>query len=622
MKSLLVVLFLSSLILEISSKSQDYARHIELSLLFYECQRSGPLPKTNRIYWRHDSMIDAGKDVGLDLTGGYYDAGDNVKFNFPQASALTLLAWSGIEFADGYKKAGQWDQYLDMLKWGTDFFIKCHPEKNVLYVQVGDGQIDHGHWYPPEYMDYEYPSFKIDAENPGSEVAAEMASTLAAASIVFKDVDSTYSETLKKHAVEIYDFADEYRGDYTKAVPGAQAYYQSFNGYNDELVWGAMWMYRLTGEEKYYEKFKVIADANYGDQDPKKYSGSTGPISWDDKRPGAYVLTALVTKEESRMREAYSYCDSIISQPKTAGGLWYSSLSQWASNRYAANAASMVALFASILEKDDPKRQKYIDFVKSQIDYILGDNPAGVNYVVGAEVNSPRAVHHRGASGTFDSLDKNAKPEYNIFTLYGALAGGPGRDDSYKDSRDNYQMNEVALDYNAGFQVCLAALVQFGLGVKDEGEILEFDRAWPPKPPTPDITVEVTDSLLSISTGSGMLCSAWCVSFDLETKVDNVYDATVLVKDPPHYQICNRRESNFLDGKGTPQVAKLQLDRNNFVAPTEFEVLCDGFHAKANNGQPHYIPEYGHLYKVTSPGGPENTKPLYEVTKCWPSHVC
>jgi len=622
MKSLLVVLFLSSLILEISSKSQDYARHIELSLLFYECQRSGPLPKTNRIYWRHDSMIDAGKDVGLDLTGGYYDAGDNVKFNFPQASALTLLAWSGIEFADGYKKAGQWDQYLDMLKWGTDFFIKCHPEKNVLYVQVGDGQIDHGHWYPPEYMDYEYPSFKIDAENPGSEVAAEMASTLAAASIVFKDVDSTYSETLKKHAVEIYDFADEYRGDYTKAVPGAQAYYQSFNGYNDELVWGAMWMYRLTGEEKYYEKFKVIADANYGDQDPKKYSGSTGPISWDDKRPGAYVLTALVTKEESRMREAYSYCDSIISQPKTAGGLWYSSLSQWASNRYAANAASMVALFASILEKDDPKRQKYIDFVKSQIDYILGDNPAGVNYVVGAEVNSPRAVHHRGASGTFDSLDKNAKPEYNIFTLYGALAGGPGRDDSYKDSRDNYQMNEVALDYNAGFQLCLAALVQFGLGVKDEGEILEFDRAWPPKPPTPDITVEVTDSLLSISTGSGMLCSAWCVSFDLETKVDNVYDATVLVKDPPHYQICNRRESNFLDGKGTPQVAKLQLDRNNFVAPTEFEVLCDGFHAKANNGQPHYIPEYGHLYKVTSPGGPENTKPLYEVTKCWPSHVC
>ena len=115
--SLLFSLVLSLLLINISSKSQDYARHIELSLLFYECQRSGPLPKNNRIFWRHDSLVDAGSDVGVDLTGGYYDAGDNVKFNFPGASALTLLAWSGIDFAEGYKKAGQWDYYLDAIKW-------------------------------------------------------------------------------------------------------------------------------------------------------------------------------------------------------------------------------------------------------------------------------------------------------------------------------------------------------------------------------------------------------------------------------------------------------------------------------------------------------------------------
>ena len=619
MKSKLALVFLAAIILEISTKSQDYARHIELSLLFYECQRSGPLPKTNRIYWRHDSMVDAGKDVGIDLTGGYYDAGDNVKFNFPQASAMTLIAWSGIEFAEGYKKAGQWDQLLDMVKWGTDYLIKCHSGKNELYVQVGDGMVDHGHWYPPEYMDYKYPSFKISAGSPGSEVAAETASALAAASILFKDTDSSYSGTLAKHAVEIYDFADEYRGDYFVAVPEAAAYYRSYSGYLDELVFGAMWMYRLTGEEKYYEKFKAIADAEYDEQDTQAYSGCTGPISWDDKRPGAYMLAALVTKEESRMKEAYNYCDEIISQPRTPGGLWYSSLSQWASNRYAANAAAMVAVFASILPESDPKRKDYIDFVKSQIDYILGDNPAGVNYVVGAEVNSPRAVHHRGASATFDA---GTKPKFNIFTLYGALAGGPGSDDEFKDDRGNYQMNEVALDYNAGFQLCLAALLQFGYGVKDSGEILDFDRAWPPKPPTPDITVEVTDGGLSISTGSGMLCSGWCVSFEMETEITAIYDATVLVQDAPHYQICNKRETNFLDGEGTPQKCSFQLDRTSFVAPTEFEVLCNGFHAKANRGEPHYIPEYGHLYKVTSPGGPENTKPLYEVTKCWPSHVC
>jgi hypothetical protein len=136
----------------------------------------------------------------------------------------------------------------------------------------------------------------------------------------------------------------------------------------------------------------------------------------------------------------------------------------------------MLAVYANFLPEGNEKRKKYIDFVQSQIDYILGDNPAGVNYVVGAEENSPRSVHHRGASGVNMPSDQ---PSFNIYTLYGALAGGPGPDDSYKDDRSNYEMNEVALDYNAAFTMDLAALLQFGLGKKD-GKV-EFDRSWPQK---------------------------------------------------------------------------------------------------------------------------------------------
>ena len=567
-------------------------------------------------------MTDAGADVGLDLNGGYYDAGDNVKFNFPQASALTLLAWSGVEFANGYKKAGQWEQFLDMLKWGTDYFIKCHSSKNELYVQVGDGNTDHSYWYPPEYINYKYPSYKIDESGPGSEVAAETAATLAAASLVFKDVDSEYSSTLLKHAIEIYDFADQYRGDYTQTVP-ATAFYNSYSGYKDELAWGAMWLYKITGEEKYLEKYIEIADAEYLPHDMKKFTGCTGPISWDDKRPGAYILSAIVTKDEKRMKEAYDYCDTIVNHSTTPGGLWYETgLSTWASNRYAANAASVVAVFANNLPETDSKRQKYIDFVKSQIDYILGDNPAGINYVVGAEENSPKSVHHRGASGVFDSSDKNAKPEFNVYTLYGALAGGPGPDDSYIDDRSNYQMNEVALDYNAGFQLCLASLVHFGYGVKDEGKILDFDRAWPQKAPTPDITVELDNEYLYISTGSGMMCSSWCVSFTTETLIEGAYDCTAFKLEPPNFTICNRRDNGFLDGEGTPQKVKIQINyASELVLPTEYEVLCDGFHVGLSQDVI-YKPEYGHLYKVTGNGGPSNTKPMFEESECWPSFIC
>ena len=583
----------------INSKSRDYSRHLELSLLFYECQRSGPLPINNRIFWRHDSMVDAGADVGLDLTGGYYDAGDNVKFNFPQAASITLLAWSGIDFKDGYKKSNQYEILLDTVKWATDYFIRGHPEKNVLYVQVGDGIVDHSFWYPPEYIDYKYPSLKIDASNPGSEVAGETAASLAATSILFKDEDATYSELCLKHAIEIYEFADTYRGDYTQSVPGVVSFYASFNGYNDELAWAAIWLYRATGEEKYYEKYKEIADAKYDTWDPKKFSGATGPISWDDKRPGCYILSAMVTKEEKRINEAYNYCDEVLKQPKTAGGLWYDSgLSVWGSNRYAANAASMIAIFANFLPENDSKRENYIDFVKSQIDYILGDNPAGVNYVVGAEENSPKSVHHRGASGVYDSSDKRAKPEFNIYTLYGALAGGPGKDDSYIDERSNYQMNEVALDYNAGFTMCLSALVQFGLNVEDKGEILNFDRAWPQKAPTSDVRIKIEGGNVYVATGSGLMCSGFCVFAGSQ-------------------KFCNKREENFLDGEGTFVKTSLSVSGNQ----NEFEVLCDGYHANLQ-GEGMYKPEYGHIYKVTGEGGPENTIPLFEESKCWPSYIC
>jgi len=602
------------------AKSQDYARHLELSLLFYEAQRSGKLPENNRIYWRHDSLLDAGKDNGVDLTGGYYDAGDNVKFNFPGAAALTLLAWSGVDYAEGYKEAGQWEYFLDAIRWGADYFVKCHTGKTELYVQVGDGTTDHAFWYPPEYVQYEYPSFKITADKPGSEVAGETAAFLAAASIVFKDEDPAYSETLLQHAKEIYDFADQYRGDYTVAVPGVISFYNTYSGYEDELAWGAAWLLRATGDETYLSKYNTIASKKYEDYDPKKFLGSTGPISWDDKRPGCYILMAMITGDEQKINNAYSYCDAVLKQPKTPGGLWYDDgLSIWGANRYASNAAAMVAMFANYLPKTDPKREEYVKFVQQQTNYILGDNPAKVNYVVGAEENSPHAVHHRGSSGVFDSQDKAALPADNVYTLWGALAGGPDGSDKYSDARSDFQMNEVALDYNAAFQMNLAFLTKEGLSVPDPESVTNFDRAYPKKAETPDIRLDFKDGEFSISTGSGMRCSGWCISYKSNYKIDQVSDCYPYKTDGDETILCNKRENNSLD-EGITRTVKFQASGSDI--PTEFTVLCDGFHAPLNHQSVTYKPEWGRQYKVTNGGGVGNTTPLFEETECWPGFIC
>ena len=58
----------------------NYKEVIKKSLLFYEAQRSGKLPAYNRIKWRRDSALKDGSDVGVDLTGGYYDGKIDILF--------------------------------------------------------------------------------------------------------------------------------------------------------------------------------------------------------------------------------------------------------------------------------------------------------------------------------------------------------------------------------------------------------------------------------------------------------------------------------------------------------------------------------------------------------------
>ena len=48
--------------------------------------------------------LNDGADVGLDLTGGWYDAGDHVKFNLPMAYSQAMLAWAVYEAEDALAK--------------------------------------------------------------------------------------------------------------------------------------------------------------------------------------------------------------------------------------------------------------------------------------------------------------------------------------------------------------------------------------------------------------------------------------------------------------------------------------------------------------------------------------
>ncbi len=428
----------------------NYGEALQKSLLFIEAQRSGPLPDDTRIEWRGDSAVNDGADVGLDLSGGYYDAGDHVKFGFPMASSMTMLSWGVVEYRDGYAQSGQLDEALEAIKWGADYILKAHVTDSQgtkeFWGQVGNGNIDHAYWGTAETMTMERPAYKIDRQNPGSDLAAESAAALASASIAFKTADPDYADRLLTNAKQLFEFADQYRGKYSDSITDARSFYNSWSGYIDELVWGATWLYKATGEQKYLNK----AEQLYQGLNPQ------WTHNWDDKSYGAAVLLAQETGKARYRNDVEGWLDywsdsSGDGVNYTSGGLAW--LSQWGSLRYSSTTAFIAGVYSDTV---NDKGDRYSNFAENQIDYILGENPNNLSYMVGFGDSYPLNPHHRNAHGGGSIND----PAPNDNILFGALVGGPAspNDNDYADVRSDYIRNEVALDYNAGFTGALARM--------------------------------------------------------------------------------------------------------------------------------------------------------------------
>ncbi|XP_042211150.1 endoglucanase E-4-like [Homarus americanus] len=429
----------------------DYKQTLCMAYVFYEAQRSGKLPEDQRLTWRGDSALGDGSDVGLDLTGGYFDAGDFVKFLLPQGFTATMIAWGLVDFPQGHEAAGQSEYGRKTLKWVTDFLLKCHTGPYEFYGQVGDGHIDHKFWGRPEEMTMERPSFKIDYDHPGTELVGEAAAALAAASIVFKEDDPAYSEEVLAAAKELYNFGDERRDYYHNSIPEVLDFYKSWSGYGDELAWGALWLYRATNDEFYLERAKDHWVEFNLEEMPREFS-------WDYKMLGVYALFTMLDEDpvyKDTLVEALNHFQKDF--PYTPGGLDF--IQFWGSNRHAANVA-YVALVASKLGIDADANREW---AASQIDYMLGST--GRSFVVGYGPEAPERVHHAAAS--CPDLPEVCDPDWamkqpgpNPQTVWGALAGGPDKDGNFVDDREDYVHNEVAIDYNAGYTPSLAGLIE------------------------------------------------------------------------------------------------------------------------------------------------------------------
>ncbi|KAL5571749.1 hypothetical protein UlMin_021346 [Ulmus minor] len=447
----------------------NYRDALAKSILFFQGQRSGSLPTTQQLAWRSTSALNDGRLANVDLSGGYYDAGDNVKFNFPMAFTTTMLSWNTLEY--GKKMGPQLPPARAAIRWATDYLLKCsRATPGKLYVGVGDPNKDHSCWERPEDMDTPRSVYSVSPANPGSDVAGETAAALAAASMVFRKVDPNYSKLLLSTAKKVMQFAIQYRGAYSDSLGSAVCpFYCSYSGYKDELVWGAAWLLRATNDAYYFNFLKSMGATD-----------STDIFSWDNKFAGAYVLLsrrALLNKDKNfdqfKQQAEQFMCRILPNSPSsstqyTQGGLMYKLP---ASNlQYVTAITSLLTTYSKYMSAT---KQTFTcgnllvtsstlrNLAKKQVDYILGVNPLKMSYMVGYGPYYPKRIHHRGSSlpsmashpqaigceGGFQPFYYSATPNPNI--LVGAVVGGPNQNDGYSDDRTDYSHSEPATYINA-----------------------------------------------------------------------------------------------------------------------------------------------------------------------------
>ncbi len=483
----------------------NFAEALQKSIYFYDAEKCGPGVSGGRLEWRGDchtgdskipfadtslssdfikkynNLLDPDGDGAVDVHGGFHDAGDHVRFGLPQSYAAGTLGWGFYEFRDAFKESGQEKHMIEILRHFTDTFLRCSfldEQGNLIAFcyMVGEGDLDHSYWGPPELYPESIPrpADFATAETPGSDVCASVAAALALSYLNFKDSDPQYAQRCLAVAKAQYDFAKKYRG-----LATGDGYYTSDYD-EDELSWAAVWLYACTGNMDYIREIdSVSSDGMYTGYIkriiPDNYNTNTWNNSWvhcwDAVWGGVFLeLNALFPEDErfdfiARWNVEYlsggaaKHKDPDDNNYIKASPAGYTMINGWGSARY--NAAAQLS--ALVYMKYHPERTDFGDWAKSQMEYLMGRNPMGYSYIVGYgyEQGLPFAKHphHRAAHGS-KTLSMNDPVEHRHI-LWGALVGGPDASDYHKDETTEYAYNEVAVDYNAAFVGACAALYKY-----------------------------------------------------------------------------------------------------------------------------------------------------------------
>ena len=587
---------------------KNYAKALQYSMYFYDANMCGTeVGEKSEYIWRDDchtydaklpldpentnfsaefiaenkDILDPDGDGFIDVSGGFHDAGDHVKFGMPEGYSGAALGWGYYEFRDAYEATGQDAHAETILRYFNDYFMKCtwldEDGKAIAFCyQVGDGDIDHQYWNAPEVDEMFRRGWFATDELVSTDCLSITSASLTMNYLNFRESDPEYAEKSLDYAKALFEFAE--RAD-EKAVnkDGPKGYYTSTK-WEDDYCYAAISLYLATQEEKYLDIVLEMVDyyapscwtycwndtwaavltmlAQADDMYGKKITNSVGLESteWVEKYKQLQNKTAY--EEIDWWSQIAKLVDNWMTgnTPKVSPA-GYSFLSQWGSARYN-TSAQLLALIYDKYHGD--KASEYGEWAKSQMDYLLGENPLNRCYVVGYNETSARFPHHRASSG----LSKCEDTDEQRFVLYGALVGGPDLDDNHIDVTADYIYNEVTIDYNAAFVgACAGQYHFFG------DSSMEVTPDFPPDPEDPEDETE--DPSLVTPTNR-----YWVDAFSVDVVQDDgpkASEITLYVRSTAAKPSKSISVRYFFDASGMSSIGEKELTLRKLYDQAEIE---------------------------------------------------
>ncbi len=423
-----------------------YKGAADFCLRYMRQQRTGFNPFLKDSCHTHDGYVLYGSAAGIkdsthvDVVGGWHDATDYLQYSTTSANATYHLLMAHRDFAGVFKdekEANGLDggngtvDVLDEAKWGLDWLLKMHPNKDWLFNQIADDRDHIGMRLPKQDSQYgrgyERPVYFINGEpqqrgkfmnntTGTSSTAGKFSSAFSLGSLVFKKLNSSYADSLLERANSAFLFGLKKPG-VSQTVSVKSPYIYAEDNWVDDMELAAANLYSVSSKKNYLSESIQYASAEkitpwLGTDTAKHYQW------YPFINIGHYELAKQLKGKERDIIVGY-YKEGIkkVWDKAKQNGFYRGIPYIWCSNNLTTSFAIQCYWYQQLTGD-----KTFAELEQANFDWLFGANPWGTSMVYGLPSDGDTPVDPH-----------SSLTHLNQYPIDGGLVDGPVYGNIYKN---------------------------------------------------------------------------------------------------------------------------------------------------------------------------------------------